>query len=324
MMSVEGSHPSKESFFLRNCLRLSFFEFISISFLGLKSFIYDAPRFVKKINAYASLIGHNYRFSKNDIYIIGSVHAIASVLTKSTPFPNNSIQISSIDNACAVYSAITMVDAWIDSGNKPLEYKKKYIQLVHDFLIFDSIESDSDVILLDSHRILLLYAREKLYGRQGWPVFSKDFSRLVSAGNKEFSSDKPQTCLRATLLIGAYSAAAIYNSIFIDLPPAKNRMIKIDIMLLGSIMNIIDDIFDYSDDIKSNRKTFVTESPTIYGGQDLGYHTCILLWNQLAKLKFQKHKLAMQNTMAIWWLRNRFNCGDFKFSELLQITRSEK
>jgi len=323
-MSVESSHPSHQSFFLRNCLKFSFLEFISISFLGLKSFIYDAPRFVKKINTFANSAGHTYRFSKNDIYIIGSVHAIATVLTKSTPFPQNSVQISSVDNACAVYSAITMVDAWIDSGNKTLEYKKKYIQLVHDYLIFNSIETASGISLLDSHKILLLYAREKLYGRQGWPVFSRDFSRLVSAGNKEFSSDNPQTCLRAALLIGAYSAAAIYNSIFIDFQPAKNRKIKIDIMLLGSIMNIIDDIFDYSDDIKSHRKTFVTESPTIYDGQDMGYRRCISLWNQLAKMKFQKQKLAMQNTMAIWWLRNQFNSGDFKFSELLQISRSEK
>jgi hypothetical protein len=43
----------------------------------------------------------------------------------------------------------------------------------------------------------------------------------------------------------------------------------------------------------------VTESPTIYDGQDMGYHRCISLWNQLAKMKFQKQKLAMQNSMAI-------------------------
>jgi hypothetical protein len=41
-------------------------------------------------------------------------------------------------------------------------------------------------------------------------------------------------------------------------------------------------------------------------------------------MKFQKQKLAMQNTMVIWWMRNRFNSSDFKFSELLKITRSEK
>jgi hypothetical protein len=315
---ISGSN-SHLNYFLKSCLEVTAHSFTSIAYTGLKCFKFDVHRFIGQLNSFAESSGYDYRFESRNAYIIGSVQAIASVLVKSTPYSVKSL--TSIDPATAVYSAITMVDAWIDGGKRGVGYKKSYIRLVQDLMLtgVTSPSRDESIKLLDSHTILILFAHQKLAHRPGWVTFVRDFDRLVKAGDREFTSTTPSTCLRATELVGAYSAAAIFNAIFIDQPSNLKRSIKLDVMRLGAIMNIIDDIFDYSDDIKAARKTFVTQSDTIERGQELGYAKCARLWAQLKANKSRHQQLPMQNTMAVWWLRNRFNSGDLSTKDFAKI-----
>jgi hypothetical protein len=318
-MITPKSSGSAKDHFLNSCAGISLSAFLNITITGFLSFKFASNRLISLFNEYAESIEIKAKFSSDDRYIVGPVHAICAVLGSLTALPQFAKTNSSVDNAAIVYSAITMVDAWIDSGKKSAGYKFEYIRLVQDLLEFGPAASytTEGVSLLPEHIVLLRLAHDRLRGSPGWDLLLRDFDFLVRAGELEFTATTPSACLRATSLVGAYSAGVIFDVIFID-TAETNRKTKWAIMQLGAIMNIIDDIFDHADDIRSGRRTFVTQSLTVETGQDYGYTNGLALWKNIKNAKVGQIQM-MQNTIAIWWLRNRFKSKDLTLREVQSV-----
>lgn len=315
---------SYKDFFIEECLKISFLEQVSILFNGVFSFTWKAHRLLVELNRFARTRGYPARVDSSDKQILGAVHAIASLLARTSAAQGNSYKSSDVDNAAVVYSAITMIDAWIDSGHKPLSYKIKYIERARDVLVggIDVARNHADVMLLEKHALLLIYAHETLKHASGWHDFIADFERLVCSGHREFKAQSRSDCIRSAILIGAYSAAAIYNVLFIDLLIKKDPLKRLA-MRQGAIMNLVDDIFDYSVDIRAGRNTFVTVSASIEVGQELGYRTCVKLWQHCEQVSTTRQLTPMRNTIATWWIRNRYLSGDLTFRELKTLFGSD-
>jgi hypothetical protein len=213
--------------------------------------------------------------------------------------------------ATMVYSSVVLADQFIDNLRVGAAIKS---ELARAYI--SAFENDIDPALrlaqgFSDPAALLLpatmfdYAGRMCRGRSGCERLTSALHSLLEAGHAEFRAETSGQALHACEKVGACSAEVILQAACIDhqqVDPTDAKAIN----LLGSIMNIVDDIQDWPADLQKGLKTMVTIADDPTTGEQIGYRRCCRLFSELDNVTLRNRMNNYRSAIGLWWLRNSF------------------
>jgi len=213
------------------------------------------------------------------------------------------------DTATMVYSSVVIADQLIDSlgatastkSELAWAYTKAFELDMEPALRLSRMFPDPAAVLFPA--AMFEYAGTACERRPGFKRVTSTLQSLLRAGYAEFAAETPEQTLRASEEVGAVSSSLILQSACVDHSEVDPKDSKA-IALLGSIMNIVDDIHDWPVDLQRGAKTVVTTAADPATGEELGYERCCQLFGGLRKLASECRLNNFRGAIGWWWLRN--------------------
>jgi hypothetical protein len=168
--------------------------------------------------------------------------------------------------------------------------------------------------------IIFSYVRSHLIDLPRWGVFCADMQELLQSGYDEFDAEQPEACLAAAERLGSSSGAVMFDTAHCAFS-GDCEVPRKAASLSGAIVNILDDILDWDEDLRHGLNTFVTTSETIQTGQELGYHRCCELIEELSALVPRRDMRRLRGLFGSWWLRNAIKNGNTRRGDISLLVR---
>jgi hypothetical protein len=224
-----------------------------------------------------------------------------------------------------LYGGIALADRWVDVRAHDGSMRKTLADQVMAIAIEgrrpEEAQEPAGALMFAQIDLMLSLVHARSVSRPGWPRLKSALESLLSAGHREFQSSDMQAALAAAEDVGAASGLVLLQVAHLE-GAAPSPEDERTAMMLGAILNILDDLLDWPEDLQSRTCTVVTAAPSVEEGEAFGYDRCVQLYRELEEQAQPRQLGAIRNVIATWWLRMSMKRRTISRHQLWQLVRA--